>query len=101
MRSVSLLLHFAWTYICLKALLADFVPLHLLESAHPVEDSVMESVDMVPEEAVPGTVNDSTPATVTEEMKRKWKLNRKITGIYGDWLDDHIPPEEVLSSMDD
>lgn len=68
----------------------------------------MVNVCSIPAVALPVIVNDAAPTgmvivTPTQEEEKfltKWKVNRKITRIYGDWLDDHIAPEKLPNTMD-
>lgn len=43
-------------------------------------------------------IDDPTQETLLKQRTLKWKLEGKISLIYGDWLDEFIPPEELLPS---
>lgn len=62
-------------------------------------------VPLLPENDVAPTIMEApVPANECKEnedktlLSSKWKLNRKITSIYGDWPEDLIPPENLPSA---
>lgn len=64
-------------------------------------DGYVEADAMMPVHVKPLTLPPPTKADVGVPMQEavKWKLHGKINSIYGDWPDDFISPEKVLSSI--
>lgn len=76
-----------------------------------IEADVTTNIGSIPIKAFPLPVNDAPPTkmevgvptqeAVNNKGVSKWKLNRKISSIYGDWPEDFIPPEKLPNSMVD
>ena len=45
-------------------------------------------------------VNASTKEEKGEKKIQKWKLSKKISGIYGDWLDGYVPHHLLFSNTE-
>ncbi|XP_074369688.1 zinc finger CCCH domain-containing protein 39-like [Apium graveolens] len=41
-------------------------------------------------------IAEATHERTTDEVLPKWKIPKKITNIYADWLEDLVPPEKLL-----
>ncbi|CAI9764800.1 unnamed protein product [Fraxinus pennsylvanica] len=70
--------------------------------AHAEPEPKLNSLQ-IPAKPLSASVIDSSPPTkvidvpkgkneADENNSKKWKLNRRVNGIYGDWLDDLSPP---------